>query len=281
LKLAAALCEAGAAVNEDRIGWIGEPDDIRAAWVLDGVTGINGHHALGQPTDAAWFASRIDARLRMLMNRGLGTREILARLVEGLRQDETLALAGTALPKNYETPAACIAAVHRVDGEWHGFRLGDCRLMAQFEDGGSIVLRETGIEEHETGLKEKADLLRKQGIADPRELRVRLDADQRALRARRNTPGGYGVIVADAVCLDFVETQALGRPQAILLCSDGLYRAVDHYSLLDDRSLLVEAARGGLSGLYAELRRIEAEDAACLRFPRLKASDDAAAIALI
>lgn len=146
MRLAAALCEPGAAINEDRIGWIGEPDDIRAAWVLDGVTGINGHHALGQPTDAAWFASRVDARLRTLMDRGLGAREILARLVEGLRADETAALAGTALSENYETPAACIAAVHRIDGVWHGFRLGDCRLMAEFDDDSSLVLRETGIE---------------------------------------------------------------------------------------------------------------------------------------
>jgi hypothetical protein len=281
LKLAAALCEPGAAVNEDVVGWIGEPDNIRAAWVLDGVTGINGRSLLGQPTDAAWFAARIDARLRGLMDRELGTREILTRLVEGLREDQAAARAGTVLPNNYETPAACIAGVHRIDGIWHGFRLGDCRLMAVTGDGRSMVLKEPGLEEFETALKEKADRLRKQGIADPRELRLRLDADQRALRARRNTPGGYGVIVADPVCLDFIEARSLGRPQAVLLCSDGLYRAVDHYGLHDDRSLMEAAASAGLDGLYAELRRIEVLDAQCRRYPRLKPSDDAAAIALI
>jgi serine/threonine protein phosphatase PrpC len=240
LKLAATLCQAGAAINEDMIGWVGEPDDIRAAWVLDGVTGINGHNILGQPTDAAWFASRIDARLRGLMGRQLLAREIVARLVEGLREDQAAALAGARLPENYETPAACIACVHRIDGTWHGFRLGDCRLMAVSEDGQSIVVKESGLEELETGLKVKAVLLREQGIADPYELRRRLDPDQRALRARRNTRGGYGVIVADPVCLDFIEARPLGQPRAVLLCSDGLYRAVDHYGLHDDRSLLTE-----------------------------------------
>jgi hypothetical protein len=124
-------------------------------------------------------------------------------------------------------------------------------------------------------------LLRKQGISDPRELRLRLDRDERALRALRNRPGGYSVIVADPACLDFIDERPLGRPRSVLLCSDGFYRTVDHYGLRDDRSLMMEAARGNLPGLYAEMRRIEAEDAACLRFPRLKASDDAATIVLL
>jgi hypothetical protein len=34
----------------------------------------------------------------------------------------------------------------------------------------------------------------------------------------------------------------------------------------------------GLGGLAEDLRRIEREDAACLRYPRFKASDDATAI---
>jgi hypothetical protein len=41
LKLAGRVSEASGRVNEDAVGHIGEPDDIQAAWVLDGVTGIN------------------------------------------------------------------------------------------------------------------------------------------------------------------------------------------------------------------------------------------------
>jgi hypothetical protein len=280
LKLIASLCEPGGAHNEDAIGWIGEPDDIRAAWVLDGVTGINAHHALGTPTDAAWFATRVDAHLRTLMDRGLSSREIISRLVDGLIEDERTALAGMVLLDGYETPAACIAAVHKVGDTWHGFRLGDCRLMAAAESDETIVLKEAALEELEGGLKQKANMLRATGVTDLDELRRHLDPDQRALRAYRNRRGFYGVIVADPVCLEFIEARPLGRPASILLCSDGFYRAVDHYGLHDDPAFHAAALNGDLQNLYAELRRLEAEDTECRRYPRLKPSDDASAIAL-
>jgi hypothetical protein len=279
LKLVATLCEPGSAVNEDAIGWIGEPDDLRAAWVLDGVTGINGHHVFGEPTDAAWFVSRIDRRLRRLMDRGWTSRTILERLVAGLIEDERERLDGKPLPDGYETPAACIAAVHRVGDVWHGFRLGDCRLMA-VRSGETIVLRELGLERLEAALKDKARSLRDKGLSDHAKLRRFLNPDQRALRAARNRPGGYGVIAADPACLDFIDARPIGQPQAALLCSDGFYRAVDHYGLHDDVSLLAAALDGGMAEIHAELRRIETEDAACTRYSRLKASDDASAVAL-
>lgn len=41
MKLQGAITEGSGAVNEDGWGFLGSTDDVTAAWVFDGVTGIN------------------------------------------------------------------------------------------------------------------------------------------------------------------------------------------------------------------------------------------------
>ena len=64
----------------------------------------------------------------------------------------------------------------------------------------------------------------------------------------------------------------------MLLCTDGLYRLVDMYGLLDDDGLIRAALDHGLAPLVRRLRGFEADAADDARFGRFKTSDDAAAI---
>ena len=64
----------------------------------------------------------------------------------------------------------------------------------------------------------------------------------------------------------------------VLLMSDGFSALIDTYAVLDEAALVRELNEQGLAALAARLRAIEADDAACDRFPRFKASDDATAL---
>ena len=44
MRLVGTVSQAGGQVNEDAWGIVGRADDVAAAWVLDGVTGINGRN---------------------------------------------------------------------------------------------------------------------------------------------------------------------------------------------------------------------------------------------
>ena len=58
LRLAGSVCRGSGVNNEDGWGYVGEPGNVEAAWILDGVTGINGQTYLPAASDAAWFVAR-------------------------------------------------------------------------------------------------------------------------------------------------------------------------------------------------------------------------------
>ena len=67
--------------------YLGSADDVTAAWVFDGVTGINGQNFLDGETDAAWLVAKAHDHLLKLAGLDLPLREILSRLVQALIVD--------------------------------------------------------------------------------------------------------------------------------------------------------------------------------------------------
>jgi hypothetical protein len=66
-----------------------------------------------------------------------------------------------------------------------------------------------------------------------------------------------------------------------LLCTDGYYRLVDTYHTRTDQSLLSDSVNSGVSAMIRELREIERMDAQCLKYPRMKTSDDATGVLVL
>ena len=67
MKLVGAVTQGSGAINEDGWGYVGSADDVSAAWIFDGVTGINEHNFLGGGTDAIRRQHRVEhtqARVR-------------------------------------------------------------------------------------------------------------------------------------------------------------------------------------------------------------------------
>ena len=60
--------------------------------------------------------------------------------------------------------------------------------------------------------------------------------------------------------------------------TDGYATLIDDYAQFDPAGLFAAVRTQGLAQVAIQLRALEAEDAACTRFPRFKASDDATAL---
>ncbi len=141
MRLAGAVTEASGAINEDGYGMLGTEDDISAAWIFDGVTGINGKAYLPGGSDAAWLVARAHHHLTSLASGDDPPEQILTRLVENLIGDWSEAITGIDLPPHYDPPAACLVLVKRYAEGWKSLRLGDSCLLAREADRSHRVSR--------------------------------------------------------------------------------------------------------------------------------------------
>jgi len=265
VRLLGALSEGSGAVNEDGCGWLGTQADVQAAWVFDGVTGINGRNDLGDGSDARWLVQRADARIRALAARDMPLPELLEELVAGLIADFATAAAGAEMPPDYDPPAACLILVKRYRDGWQALRLGDSCLLVR--------------NAFDHWLTREARKRRDAGILDIKALLAEFAPQLKAGRARRNRPDGYSILEASRDALAMPEILELGEPEQMLLCTDGYYRAVDHYGLHDDEGLMAASAES-VSAVLKALRAAEADDPDCLRHPRFKPADDATTVML-
>lgn len=279
-RLLGAISEGSGAINEDACGLVGDDDDVRAAWVLDGVTGINDRQYLSGTTDAHWLVMRADHHLRDLASRDAELLEICSALVDRLTAEIEELTAGRQPPPGYDPPAACIVLAKRYRDRWHVLRLGDSCLVYRRADRSIAGLVPDNT--FDRRLAEEAEKLRTDGVTNVKDLIQSFRPRLLESRARRNKPGGYGILECSPACIRFAETSELDSASQILLCTDGFYRAVDHYALHTDESLLDAcAADGGVQAVLRGIRDLEAGDRDCRRFPRLKPADDATAISLL
>lgn len=279
MRLVGAVTEGSGAVNEDGYGFAGPPDDVHAAWVFDGVTGINGGARLGGPSDAAWLVARAGAHLAELACLAQPLDRILSALVERLMAEWASATTHLDLPPGYDPPAACLVLVKRYDDGWKALRLGDSCLLARGPGHGHRAVVASPNTAFDRWLAEEARRRRDGGVRDTKTLLAELRPQLLAQRALRNQPGGYSVLDCSAASLRMPEYIGLGQPDGILLCTDGYYRAADHYGLFDDAALL-DASSASVERVLAAVRDAEASDPQCRRFPRFKPADDATALML-
>ena len=279
MRLLGAVSEGSGAVNEDGFGWLGRAEDVSAAWVFDGVTGINDRNYLGEGSDARWLVVRAHERLSELAARDVPLMTLLEELVAGLIDDFTRAAEGADIPAAYDPPAACLILTKRYGDQWQALRLGDSCLLARDGDGSARVHAASPNNAFDHWLTREARKRRDAGVLDIKALLAEFAPQLKAGRAKRNRPDGYAILEASRDALAMPEIIDLGRPAEILLCTDGYYRAVDHYALHDDAGLMTASA-ADVTGVLSRLRREEASDPQCLRFPRFKPADDATAVML-
>ncbi len=280
--LLSAATAPGSEANEDAYGLWPTPLAPCAAWVLDGVTGINDRALLPGPSDAAWFVAQVQELLPALLSDAPDRpiAELIAALAQALERRQSASWLDARGADGRETPAASFALLRLLGDEVEIARLGDCLVLLEPRDGMVRALEHPALEQIEAESKRAILELRAVGVTDPSEIRQRMMPTLRAQRTRRNLPNGYGVLAAEQSCVamlhvDRLPASALSR---ILLASDGYYRLVDHYGAMTDAELVRRTVERGADRLLRELRAIEAGDPTGERYPRLKMSDDATAL---
>ena len=257
------------------------PSDVCAAWIFDGVTGINGKNFLDGETDAAWLVAKADGHLRNLAGLDLSLREILSKLVQALIVDFEAAVKVLDIPKDYDPPAACLVLLKRYGMTWQALRLGDSCLLARGGDGVHMSVAASPNNAFDHWLSTEALKRRDVGMLDIKELLAEFRPQLIEGRKLRNTPGGYGILEASPSAVEFAEYFELEAPREILLCTDGYYRAVDYYSLYSEEGLLdASLASGGVNTVLNSIRSVEAADPTCAKYLRFKPADDATAVVL-
>ena len=279
MKLLGAESQGSGAVNEDGFGYIGSPDHVSAAWIFDGVTGINPRNHLPAGSDAQWLVARAQVHLTELAPRDIALENLLHDLVARLIADWAAASAKLDLPRDYDPPAACLVLVKRYANGWQCLRLGDSCLLAREARGDHRILAASPNNSFDHWLAREAHKRREQGVLDVKALLAEFAPQLREARAKRNRPDGYSVLECSRDALAMPEIVNLGWPAQLLLCTDGYYRAVDTYGLMDDGQLM-DASADGVTDVLKLIRSTEAGDLDCMRFPRFKPADDATALML-
>jgi hypothetical protein len=276
-----AATQPGSKINEDSYGhWPATAP--RAAWVLDGVTGINDRALLPGPTDAAWFVAQVQEVLPILLSTSpdIPAVALVGALVEQLERRQSAAWLDARGADGRETPAASFALVRLIGAEIEVLRLGDCLVLLEAADGTVTVMDHPVLATIEAETRDALLALRARGITDPKQAFTAMMPRLRAQRARRNLPDGYGVLAAERSCLPMlhVDRMPAHTVRRMLLASDGYYRLVDHYNAASDAELVRRTEALGADAVLKQLRAIEAADPLATRYPRLKIADDATAL---
>lgn len=259
-------------VNEDVVG-----SCDGAAWVIDGATGVGGR-LLESPSDAHWFAHRVDEELRRALSADprrpsqVVLREVIERCRKAFESECQGAPAGA-----YEHPSAAFAMVRdRPDGDAELVTLGDCQIIFRTSTGAIEVHGASSIGAFEAQtVAMVAELLAQTPELTQEALRDQLLPTLRANRQRMNRPDGYWILGLEPAAAEFIDVRRLSRPAGDLaLASDGFLRLTDLFGLADTANLLEIDDLASFEAWHRRLREAEREAESMRRFPRVKRSDD-------
>lgn len=255
-------------------GSLSVPNDDRAgsarqhAWVIDGATDLGPPGLVGAQGGAAWLASIAQAAFTASTTQGVEALygDVASAILAAWERDRTRDPEG-----RWECPLASSLAVRLGDDLEIGW-LGDC---VGFLWSAGKVTRLGPEKEVRNSEAERAASLAAHGLGKPKASAPILAN----LKSTRGRPG-MRVLSVDPAHMAQVDTARItcAPGDEILLMSDGYAALIDSYAAHDDASLVAAIRARGLAAVAEELRAIEREDAACTRFPRFKASDDATAL---
>lgn len=252
--------------NDDRAGTQGP-----LAWAIDGATDLGPPGLVGARGGAAWFAAAMDRALGDADDGGPVegiVQAALARIVQQFDAERTRDPLGA-----WELPSAALIVARVAENAVEAAWLGDCVGLLRQEDGVRRLGEPARVKDKESALVASTGGHGQGGH------RTRTAPVLSALRASRersavrvfgpDAPGPGNVRSARVPCR---------AGDDLVLMTDGFSALIDGYAALDAAGFADTMLADGLVPLAARLRAIEAEDGACTRYPRFKASDDATAI---
>ncbi|GAA2133661.1 protein phosphatase 2C domain-containing protein [Kitasatospora kazusensis] len=241
--------------------------------LLDGSSAPEGMES-GCSHGTAWYVRRLGVHLLARLT-DRSDRSIAECLGDAIV--ETAALHGGRCDLAHPgTPAAMVVAARLHGGSLEYLVLGDSMLVLQFKDGS---VRPIGDNQRFPG----GDELRRQvwatvpGSAERAALHLRYVL---AVRAVRNTGHGPWIAAAVPKAAPHAETGfvRLDDLRAVAALTDGAARWTERFGLGSWSDALRLLGESGPVTLIGEVRAAERTDPHCVRWPRGKAHDDAAAV---
>jgi hypothetical protein len=156
-----AVCEPAGLVNEDRWGGLD-----RAAWVIDGATGIAEERVLPGPSDAFWLVERVDAGLRQRAALPMAPAEVLRPIVRGLQQ-EFARVALRPRARSDDLPGGSLALLRLFGNGVEFSSLGDCRIVHANAEGSTHVFGTSKVTALDNRLVDEVVRLQAEGLPHP------------------------------------------------------------------------------------------------------------------
>lgn len=251
------------------------PNDDRAgtadahAWVIDGATDLGPPGLMGARGGAAWLSGEAHAAFTAADAAPIEAmcEAVAAHLAAGYAATRTRDPLG-----RWELPMAAFLAARLAENTLECGWLGDCVGLLR---SGDRVTRLGPVREAKDAEAERAASMAQHGLGNVKKSAPILEN----LRASRSRPG-IAVLGVEPETMRQLETARMpcAPGDELLLMTDGFSALIDAYAAFDATALMDALAEHGLARLGIRLREIEADDAACTRFPRFKISDDATAL---
>lgn len=250
--------------NDDRCG-----STAQLAWVIDGATDMGAPGLLGKQGGAAWLACTASNAFGKSKGGSIQeTCQAAFRQIE--EQFETQRTRNVSAA--WEIPKAAFGVAQIAD---------DTLSVAWAADSPILLMSENDVTwctgEPDTSSEAADALALGAGIGAAKEISGVVLEDRRAHRARNGHIALSSSAQASAAVTSYAQ-YAVSEGDELLLMSDGFASLVTDYQKYSAQELARAVRSYGLAVLTHEIRVIEKEDAACLRFPRFKVSDDATAI---
>ena len=267
--------DAGGSYNDDCWGSVST-----AVWILDGATGLSKERLFpASPSDAQWFVSAVDSELRS-SDWSKATRSLLQSVIQRVRHRFHCEAVGRTDQVSL-WPLASFALIRVREGGVEFANLGDCRILWRSPDGRAVKsFGSSRITQLDGNVIKEIERLHREGYASHELVRQAIVPMLEANRKLKNSPEGYWILDVSGEGISHLQTTVIDAADVdtVLLCTDGYYRLVDTYHRRTDQSLLSDSANSGISAMIRELREIERMDEQCLKFPRMKPSDDATGV---
>jgi hypothetical protein len=255
--------------------------------VVDGATSLVPFRAPSGETGGV-LASRITAEtvLDMPPGPGAGAASLADMLAEANRRLAGRMAAFGIAPSRKEALWSAGALLVRVRPDAVDFaQAGDCMLVAGYRDGTYRVLTRDQLAEVDRAKLRRCAEAAAAGIAGDDRLRQEVLPVIVAGRRLANAPepGGYALLNGDPAFARFVESGTINRLglRSLLLMTDGLYvPTADPADAFDAEETARLIGRMGLEAYAEWLVQVERSDPDCVKFPRVKQSDDKTAVLL-
>lgn len=250
-------------------------------WVLDGSSGLGDKHILSAQTDAAWFVKTVDECLQLFCNPHVKLTDLVRQTIIEINKLFLQCVDKEQLLP-YELPSCSLALVRINPDGVDYLLLGDITIVVSGNEHVTVIADPTVVKLDSQVIVaiQKLHQREKLSFSEAKEAVISMLRKNRSLM---NTEGGYWVLGLEPTAVDHAikGTFTVDKPFSLLVATDGFTRLVDTFHLFADwHELLIFMQRHGLQQAIRELRKIEASDLECLRFPRLKISDDATAVCL-